>query len=233
VSTWSVCSGGKPGSVRQVRGKAVPRRIECSRQGSATPSNRDRAATAPPERGTRGGSGALRLHKSIAFFKASLRCPKGVKQSLGRRGRPRGLQTAFRRTVGRVIPWQVARQQSLPLFHPATAMYRKGARRARATAPRREVLVTTTGPGERRIAGGPNKVVHFKGERRSAAAIQGPTTRRRDTRLTADSFIVPEMRTFLLLPDKVAARRLTTEIAVVTISIYAPWWLSETQRGVP
>jgi hypothetical protein len=58
--------------------------------------------------------------------------PKGRRRSSG--DAARGAQMAFRHTVGRVNPWQVARQQSLPLFHPAKAMYRNATRRARATA---------------------------------------------------------------------------------------------------
>ena len=43
------------------------------------------------------------------------------------------LGSYLRYTVGRVIPKQVARPQSLPLFHPATASYRNDRADARAS----------------------------------------------------------------------------------------------------
>jgi len=45
------------------------------------------------------------------------------------------METHHWRTVGRVIPWWVARQQSPPLFHLAGSMYRNDALQTRASRP--------------------------------------------------------------------------------------------------
>jgi hypothetical protein len=71
------------------------------------------------------------------------------------------------RTVGRVIPRWVARQQSPPPFHPAGGMYRGAGRRTRATGPARE---SDQCPGHEGRAGCsegslvfcPNNGVHLK-----------------------------------------------------------------------
>jgi hypothetical protein len=70
----------------------------------------------------------------VAFFKAWLRCPMGVKKE-GPRGRLRGrgpVRMHHWRTIDRAIPWWVARQQSPPPFHPAKGMYCKISWRTRA-----------------------------------------------------------------------------------------------------
>jgi hypothetical protein len=67
------------------------------------------------------------------FLRHVLRCSKGRKSPapLGQRGKCLG------RTVGRVIPRQVASPQSLTPFHPATRLYRtRGAQLVSRTSKR-------------------------------------------------------------------------------------------------
>ena len=70
----------------------------------------------------------------------------------------------FRSTVGRAIPWPVARQQSLPPFRPASEMYRNAEaanKSKRPTTARAMPAWTKRGGAKRRsffvLTGGPSR----------------------------------------------------------------------------
>ncbi len=143
-----------------------------------------------------GKSGALRLQRSIAFLEAWLWCPKGVKSPEGGGCRPRGHRWPFGTPSTGLSLGQVARQQSLPPFHPAATEYRPGRPR---TSPRQPERLQPRGG----LAKQPGTSIHMP------CLEVGPTTCGGDTGLTPDILTVPEMRTFLLLPDTAREAALT------------------------
>jgi putative transposase len=78
------------------------------------------------------GKGSRSRKGRGAFYEAWLRYPIAGLEGEAPGRMTRGAKR-HRRTVGRVIPWLDARQQSQPPFHPAKRRYRKRARDARST----------------------------------------------------------------------------------------------------